>query len=662
MYGCKLIELCTSREGRYPMQSPVTPYVVDTSKSPIAKFRPISLSDITLNSQGFWHSWQNNALKASLDHGYEENLHNHVIENFEVTAGRKPGGFKGKWFADSELYKWMEAVAYYLVNHDDVELKGQLDYVISLIQQSQMDDGYLNTFFQLTPGVERWSDMIYGHEQYCAGHLFQAAVAHYRCTGESSLLNVALKFADHIASVFGPGKKLEPCGHPEIKMGLVELYRISGEKKYLELAQFLLDQRGKGLLGGEDHHQDHVGIRDAKRVAGHAVRQLYLLSGATDIYLETGEKRLNDVLKLLWKDMTQKRIHLTGGVGSTPKLRIAKSGDEPYFRGEAFGEDYDLPNFNVHNETCAQVASVMWNWRMLLSEGDSSYADLLEWTLYNGALSGMGLDGKTFFYTNPLASKGDLTRKSWFPVACCPPNIMRTVASVQNYIATTDESGLQIHLFDNATIAINDEKSLSDGASIEMETKYPWDGKIKLAMKKVNGKEFTISLRIPKWVSSYTMEINGKAVNQQVDSSHYQSFRKSWEISDVIELVFKMEPKFVVANPYIESDGGRMAITRGPIVYCFEGIDQGSSIKVSDIKISQASELHEEWDQDMLGGIIKIAVDGNAYDNASWESALYKYFDDVPVAAEKREFIAIPYYAWANRQASSMCVWCDVEH
>ena len=644
------------------MKSSVVPYLVDVSKSPFAGLKPLSLSDVQLIDQGFWHIWQSKILRIALDHGYQENLKNHVIANFEVASGRKPGEFKGKWFADSELYKWVEAAAYFLLNHEDDELKRNLDYVIALIQESQMEDGYLNTFFQLNPSVVRWSDMIYGHEQYCAGHLFQAAVAHYRTSGENTLLDVALAFADHIYTVFGPGKRIEPCGHPEIKMGLVELYRITGKRKYLDLAQFLLDQRGKGLLGGEDHHQDHVGIRDADRVAGHAVRQLYLLCGATDIWMETGEAQLIKALKRLFKDMTEMRIHLTGGVGSTPKLRIAKSGDEPYFRGEAFGEDFELPNFNVHNETCAQVASVMWNWRMLLGDGSVCYADLLEWTLYNGALSGIGIDGKTFFYTNPLASKGDLVREPWFPVACCPPNIMRTVASVQTFLATTNEQGLQIHLFDNAVIKINDEQSPFHGTELSMQTKYPWDGLIRLTFNQVPKSECNLSLRIPKWTMQYAIYMNGELLEEKREGGTYVALHKAWKKNDIIELKLLMEPRFVSANPYIESDGGRLAITRGPIVYCFEGLDQGESVQTADICISPNAIISEAWNGELLGGIMTLKVEGSQMDNTEWGHSLYKYTDEISNIATKKQLTAIPYYAWANRGASSMCVWCSTEH
>ncbi len=643
------------------MKKTISPYLVDVSKSPHTELKPLSLAEVQCLNGGFWHVWQEKVLRAALAHGYEENLKNHVIANFEVASGRKTGKFKGKWFADSEIYKWIEAAALFLLNHEDKELEEHLDYVIQLIEESQMEDGYLNTFFQLNPEKERWSDMIYGHEQYCAGHLFQAAAAHYRTTGKTSLLDVALLFADHIDSVFGPGKRIEPCGHPEIKMGLLELYRITENKKYLDLAQFLLDQRGKGLLGGEDHHQDHVGVRDAERVAGHAVRQLYLLSGATDIWMETGEARLSEMLKRVWKDMTEKRIHLTGGVGSTPKLRIAKSGDEPYFRGEAFGEDFELPNFNVHNETCAQVASVMWNWRMLLGYGSVEYADLLEWTLYNGALSGLGLDGKSFFYTNPLASKGNLTRQSWFPVACCPPNIMRMVASVQNYFATIDKKGLQLHLYDNAVIHVSNEETPFHGASLKIETKYPWDGLIRITIKKAPQIACQLSLRIPKWVSTYTVTMNGQVEEQGCEGGKYVVLDKIWTESDVIELQLPMEARFVSANPYIESDGGRVAITRGPLVYCFEGIDQGKSVQVADIRVAPGSPINEIWNDNMLGGIMALTVDGSLVDASGWEHSLYKFTDEIITNATKKQLTAIPYYAWANREASSMCVWCSVE-
>ncbi|NQT60653.1 MAG: glycoside hydrolase family 127 protein [Bacteroidetes bacterium] len=646
--------------------------IADSSNSPNKRLTSLPLNAVNFLEGGFWNRFQRETLRTALLHGYNENEKNHNIENFRIVAGQKTGTFQGKWFADSDLYKWLEAASLYLIiDNSDKKIKSLVFAAVELITSSQQVDGYINTFFQLNRTVAKWNDMIYGHELYCAGHLFQAAVAHYRATGKTDLLNTAIRFADYINTIFGPDLKQEPCGHPVIEMGLIELYRVTDKKQYLDLAEFFINQRGKGLLGGESHHQDHIPIRKAKRVAGHAVRQLYFLAGATDLYMETGDIPLFKALVRLWNDMTTKRIHITGGVGATPKLRIAKTGDEPYFRGEAFGEDYELPNLHVHNETCAQIASVMWNWRMLLATGELQYADLLEWTLYNGALSGIGMDGSSFFYTNPLTSKGDIERKPWFSVACCPPNIMRTIAGIQNFIATVDQNGVQIHLYDKAVVPVilatidkevvnSVHKEQQTSAILNMDSRYPWDGKITISVTAVKNSSFTISLRIPSWCSKAEIYVNGNIYSGKGNDptpGTYYTLNKLWENGDSIELNLNMIPKFIEANPYIEATRNSVAISRGPLVYCLEGIDQERGVRVIDTQVDVESPLKKSWEKDILNGMIKIEAKGVSCDNSNWEEKIYMYADSEQKISKNVKITAIPYFAWANRDVSDMCVW-----
>jgi DUF1680 family protein len=367
-------------------------------------------------------------------------------------------------------------------------LVGRVDEAIALIAAAQRSDGYLNTYYQLKGGIEnRWTNLRDNHELYCLGHLIQAAVAHNRCTGKDSLLGVACRFADYAAKVFGRGRNQGMPGHPEIEMALVELYRETGVMEYLDLARFFIDTCGSGHIGGRPYHQDHVPVREAAELAGHAVRQLYLICGVTDVFLETGDPSLWSSLERLWQDMVSHKMSVTGGVGARHDH-------------ESFDESYELPNDRVYNETCAQIASVMWNWRMLLATGEAAYADLLEWTLYNGVLSGISLNGARYFYPNPLLSRGNIERSDWFDCACCPPNIMRTLSSVQNYLATTDEIGIQIHLYDSASIDFT--VPAAGQIELKLETRYPWEDGLHLTV--LNGgsgrsisAKWELAMRVP---------------------------------------------------------------------------------------------------------------------------------------------------------------------
>ncbi len=391
----------------------------DTAKRPYARLQ--ALSDVTVQS-GFWQHKRAVNRESSIPHGYDMLVDSGVLENFRMAAAGEQGEHHGMRFQDSDAYKWIEAAAFELGNQDDDRLRGQMDGLIDLIEAAQCDDGYLNTYYQVTKTPEeRWTSVDHDHELYCAGHLIQAAVAHYRCTGSTRLLDITNRLVDHIDSVFGPGKREEAPGHEEIELALADLYTVTGNPRDLRLAQYFLDERGKGTMKGwqffdSAYYQDRVPVRELDRVEGHAVRALYLASGMADVYLHTGEQALLDSLHRQWHDMTEHKLYVTAAVG-------ARHFDE------AFGDAYDLPDESSYCETCAAIASVMWNWRMLLITGEARYADLIERTLYNAFLSGVSLDGKSFFYVNPLSVKESHTRQPWFRCACCPPNVMRLIAS-----------------------------------------------------------------------------------------------------------------------------------------------------------------------------------------------------------------------------------------
>ncbi|HJQ29854.1 MAG TPA: beta-L-arabinofuranosidase domain-containing protein, partial [Rubrobacter sp.] len=403
------------------------PVVVDTSRSSYARLRPLPLTDVQL-SDHFWEPRRRVNREKTLPSQFEHIEETGRLDNFRRASGKIEAPFRGLYFNDSDVYKWLEAASWSLARDPDSELARMVDAAITEVEDAQQPDGYLNTYFTFERASERWTDFDL-HEMYCAGHLFQAAVAHFYATGSERLLRVAVRFADHICDVFGPeeqGKRLAVDGHEEIEMALVELFRATGNRRYLEQAKFFIDARGRGTLGDPygrfdpSYSQDHKPLREQDEVVGHAVRALYLYSGAADVYAEIGDAALLAALERLWHNMTTRRMYVTGGLGSR-------------YEGEAFGGDYELPNERAYTETCAAIGSAMWNWRMLMLGGDARYADLIEHTLYNAVLPGISLDGGHYFYQNPLAADGTHRRRPWFGCACCPPNVARLLASLPGY-------------------------------------------------------------------------------------------------------------------------------------------------------------------------------------------------------------------------------------
>ena len=451
---------------------------VDVTASPQARWRTLPAGAVAIKG-GIWAKRQAVNRASALPHGFRMLEQAGNFENLALAARDATQGYRGPVFMDSDVYKWIEAASLELARQPGADLEALIEQAIDVIEPAQKADGYLNSYYTVAEPGRRWIDFGHGHELYCAGHLFQAAVAHHRATGSARLLNVARRLADHIDATFGPGKRPATPGHPEIETALVELYRESGERRYLALAGFLLDNRGYGWLGPSHRYgvsayfQDRVPIRESSEVEGHAVRALYLTAGVADVYLETGEQALLDALQRQFTDMVSRKLYITGGVGSR-------------HLAEAFGKPYELPNELAYCETCAAIASIMWCWRMLLITGESRFADLAERTLYNAVLSGVSLDGELYFYVNPLADNGETenlhrggpSRKPWHNVACCPPNVMRLVASLGHYAATRDEGGLQIHQYGAARIAA--DLATGGSATLRIESEYPWDGSVRL--------------------------------------------------------------------------------------------------------------------------------------------------------------------------------------
>lgn len=587
--------------------------------------------------------------EVSLNHQYEECERTGRIDNFKIAAGIKKGTISHHLAADSDVYKWIEACAYSLCTDNKQDLQGKVDSVISLIAQAQEDNGYINTSF--LNKENRWQDLTNGHELYCGGHLIQAAVAYYRATGENNLLTVAIKWADLIFDIFITESREGTAGHPVIEMALIELYRETEEKKYLKLAQYFIEIRGKGFVSGRDYYQDHLSVREQTSMEGHAVRQLYLLAGITDLYSEIGDNSLLETLKKQWYNFTTKKMAITGGAGAR-------------YAGEAFGLDYELPNRTGYYETCAAIASFMWNWRMLKVTGEAKYADIMEQTLYNGLLSGVSLDGKKYFYTNPLEHDGqkDLalnyrgsnqrTSKHWEHTACCPPNMARLLSSLAGYIYGKSEKEIYIHhyLANKAHFKIKGSK-----VQILQNTNYPWSGDIELKITTEQETEFTLKLRIPAWAEEIDIKVNGKKINDKIVSGTYLVLKGKW-LKDKIKIKFSMPVQKVVSHPRLSNNDAKVALKRGPVIYCLESGDH-LGIDIYNISILKEEEFKAVYEKDLLSGI--VVLKGKGFIRKSVNS-LYMSITEQEVMEEK-ELTFVPYFSWANRKKGAMKIYYPVK-
>jgi uncharacterized protein len=616
-----------------------------TTHSPHARLRSLPVGAVTL-AEGFWYERQMINRTVSIRQGYDKLEDAGNFNNFRLVLGQGHGQYQGPVFMDSDIYKWLEAAALDLSNLPDPDLERKIDETIALIAAAQMPDGYVNSHYQVLKPDRRWSNLAQDHEMYCAGHLIQAAVAHFRVTGKTSLLDVACKFADHINSVFGPGKRDGYCGHPEIETALIELYRVTDNKSYLELAEVLIDRRGQNRMDGYGHwgaayHQDHLPVRQADEVVGHAVRQLYLNAGVTDLYMETGEAALLEAQRRQWKDMVSRKTFITGGQGARAF-------------GEAFGEPYELPSLTCYCETCAAIASIMWNWRLLLATGEAFYADQLERALYNGFLSGVSLDGERYFYVNPLQSLGGVERHKWFGCACCPPNVMRQIASVQHFAASWDDQGIQLHQYFPGSIYA--ERPDGGRIMLEVHTRYPWEGRISVRVVAVTG-DWQLSLRLPGWSRGCVLKVNGQASNLPIMSGAYARVSPACQAGDEIVLDLTIAPYYLQANPRIDALRGSLAIQRGPLVYCMEQNDQSRAVDLLDVAVNSYLPLQDTWRGDLLGGIVTIQTSGVIRTPETWQEELYLPTGAVQSTQRVTTLTAIPYYAWANRGAGAMRVW-----
>jgi hypothetical protein len=626
---------------------------VDAATSPAASLRTLDAGAVTIDG-GMWARRQAVNRDAALPHGLRMLETAGNLDNLRIAAGRERGQFRGRVFADSDVYKWLEAAAHEMARGPSAGLRSQSETLIELVAAAQGDDGYLNSYYTVAEPGRRWTDLPQGHELYCAGHLVQAAIATRRATGDDRLLAIAGRFVDYIHTVFGPDRRATTDGHPEIETALVELYRETGERRHLDLAAFFLDQRGRGRIGPNRYNsaaafQDRVPVREATTVEGHAVRALYLTTGVADLYLETGEVALLQALTRQWHDMVGGKLYLTGGVGGR-------------HLAEAFGQPYELPSDLAYCETCGAIASVMWNWRMLLATGQSRFADLIERTLYNAVLAGVSLSGDRYFYVNPLASNGEdehlhrggCRRQEWHLVACCPPNVMRLFASLGHYVATRDAAGLQIHQYGSARVVA----PVAGGTvALRMASEYPWAGRVRLTIEETGAAPWTLALRVPGWCAAATVRVNGREAATPLAATGYLRLERAWAGGDVVELDTPIAPRLVEAHPWIESARGGVAIERGPLVYCLEQADHPKA-RIADLEIDATAPLTAAWEPDRLEGVTVVGAAGWEIDRASWGDRLYRPLGSAPPASRRPVALtAIPYYAWANREPGAMRVW-----
>ena len=635
----------------------------------VKKDYPVKSVDFTQVKvmDNFWLPRIKTNQKVTIPFAMQQNEETGRVDNFTIAGGQIGGEYKGERYNDTDVYKVMEGAAYTLATVPDPELEKSLDELISVIAAAQEEDGYLFTPRTAAPkipvvgiGEERWSNLAVSHELYNAGHMYEAAVAHFLATGKRNFLDIAIKNADLLVRTFGPHKLSATSGHQEVEIGLVKLYRITGKEDYLNLAKYFLDQRGKDLelkIYPEGHRfsiyneptqiQAHKPVLEQEEAVGHAVRAMYMYAGMADVAALTGSEEYIQAIDRLWENVVNKKMALTGGLGA-------------HHDRERFGENYELPNLTSYNETCAAIGSVFWNHRLFLLHQDAKYIDILERTLYNAVVVGVSLEGDTFFYPNPLASdgkyrfnKGAACRQPWFGTACCPGNIARFIPSMPGYIYAATEDAIYTNLFvtSRADILLHDNT-----VRIEQQTGYPWEGKIQISVSPAQEAEFGIFVRIPGWaqnrpvpgelyryVEAYKDEpllaVNGEPTPLDLVKG-YALIHRTWKEGDVILLDLPMPVRRVQSHSRVEENIGKIALERGPLVYCVEGIDHEG--KALDLTLPRDPEVYVEFDPKLLNGL--VVIKGRVIQNGN-----------------PRELTAIPYYAWSHRGVGEMTVWLDRE-
>jgi DUF1680 family protein len=609
--------------------------IIYLDHSPNSGLHPVPVRAVTLGD-GFWQPRRRVNVERSIPTMLELLEAHGIVDNFRRLASKKDAPRKGPLYTDSDLYKWMEAVAFVLQSGDNPKLRTTFDALTTDIAAAQEPSGYLNTNYVGDKVPLRFTEMYRSHELYCLGHLLQAGIAYYRATGDRKLLDVGIRFVDYLVADFGPTKRPLLTGHPELEMALVELYRTTGNHAYLNLAGYLLSGVETERLHLKPSQVSYMfsGIPFTSRTIfeGHAVRAMYASSGATDYFLETGDPQYRKTLDTLWTDLTNRKMYISGGVGSRSE-------------GEAFGDPYELPNSQAYTESCAAIGNMMWNFRMLAVSAESRFADIMERALYNGINSGMSLEGTLYCYRNPLASDGEKIRNEWYDTTCCPPNLERTLAALPGYFYATSKDGLHVNFYHDSVLDWQ-------GLKVTQKTNYPWSGDVEFTVAPESPREFTMFLRIPAWSKNSSVSLTKTSATP----GQYLALRRTWKPGDKLTLHLDMSPHLIAANPRISEDTGKVAVQRGPLVYCLEQPDQ--SAKIPDLSLIAKSDFASEFRKDLFGGVVILKHAGAVYQNPLDREPLYETLDE---AAKRKtnpvQLTFIPYYAWANREPSPMEVW-----
>jgi DUF1680 family protein len=633
-----------------------------TAAAQQARMEPVNFSQVTI-TDSFWKPAMEKVATTTIQACiFQTEVKTPRIRNFEKVARNKPGSHsdagsekhEGIFYDDSDVFKALEAIAYSLKNHPDPKLEAKADEWIDKIAAAQLEDGYLNTYYTLGGRLDqRWTDMSM-HEDYNGGHMIEAAVAYYNATGKRKLLDVSIKWANHFGSLFGPEKKHWVTGHQELELALVKLYKATNDKTYLDLARWLLEERGRKLAKGYTwtdwkdtaYAQDVVPVKDQKEITGHAVRAMYMYTGAADVAALTGDVGYLNAMNTVWEDVVYRNMYLTGGIGSSGS-------------NEGFSVDYDLPNEQAYCETCASVGMVFWNQRMNMLTGDAKFIDVLERSLYNGARDGLSLSGDRFFYGNPLASNGKHFRREWFGTACCPANIARLIASLGDYIYGKSDNAIRVNLF----VASNTKVKLAkNDVNVSMTTNYPWDGNVAINIDPSSKGKFALQVRIPGWAngeavpgglyvfedtkpSAFTITVNGKPAVYAMNKG-YAVIERDWKKGDKVALSLAMDVKRIVSRKEVKQDEDRVALQRGPLVYCVEGADNDG--QAWNMILPDNASFETAFRKDLLEGVTTIAFQAPTLQVAS---------DGQSVKSEIKKVTAIPYYAWCNRGQNPMQVW-----
>lgn len=646
-----------------------------------ATSRPVPLNRVKIRD-AFWSSYIDLVEKVvipyqwdALNDRIEGAPPSHAIRNFRIAAGEEQGDFYGMVFQDSDVAKWLEAVAYLLAVRPDPELEKIADETIDLIARAQQEDGYLNTYFTVKEPGKRWTNLCECHELYCAGHMIEAGVAYYYATGKRKLLDVVCKLADHIDSVFGPeeGKLKGYDGHQEIELALMKLYEATGNVRYLNLSRFFLEERGKQphfydleaerrgrtfhwgssfMADVKEYSQAHKPVKEQDRAVGHAVRFVYMAAGMAHVAAETGDAEMLEACRRLFASVASRNLYITGAIGSQS-------------HGEAFTTDYDLPNDTAYAETCASIGLIFFAHRMLMLEPRRQYADVLERALYNTVVGGMSRDGKRFFYVNPLEVNPRVCeanhiyhhvkpeRQPWFGCACCPPNVARLLASLGQYIYTVQGRTVYTHLYIGGTadIDLNGRRFV-----LRQETDYPWDGKIAITVEPDEETEATLALRIPGWCDRAEIKVNGiPEPAQTLEEDGYFRLNRLWKPGDRVELTLSMPVSRVYGHPSIRHTAGKVALQRGPLVYCLEEADNGPDLH--HLLLPRDAEFKLAGTSGPIEGMVAVKATALRRKADHWGDALYRR--DATYTMEKVEATFIPYFAWANRGVGEMKVWVE---